>query len=69
MAPRNPDQYKTYPLEIPESDLRDYYYNVMAACRGEEEQIVRNDQVLRIMKLMESPCWRKGFRSTGSALR
>ncbi len=54
MAPRNPDQYKTYPLDIPESDLRNYYYNVMAACRGEEEQIVRNDQVMRIMKLMEA---------------
>ncbi len=54
MAPRNPDQYKTYPLDIPESDLRNFYYNVMAACRGEEEQIVRNDQVMRIMKLMEA---------------
>ncbi len=54
MAPRNPDQYKSYPLDVPESDLSDYYYNVMAACRGEEEQIVRNDQVMRIMKLMEA---------------
>ena len=54
MAPRNPDQYKTYPLDIPESDLRGFYYNVMATIRGEEEHIVRNDQVMRIMKLMEA---------------
>lgn len=54
MAPRRPDQYREFPLDIPESDLRDYYYNVMATIRGEEEQIVRNDQVMRVMKLMEA---------------
>ncbi len=54
MAPRRPEQYKSSKLDVPESDLAEFYYNFMAACRGEQEQIVKNEQVMRIMKLMEA---------------
>ena len=54
MAPRKPEQYKSFKIDIPESDLADFYYNFMAACKGETEQAVKNEQVMRIMKLMEA---------------
>lgn len=54
MAPRRPEQYKSSKLDVPESELSDFYYNFMAACRGEAAQIVKNEQVMRIMKLMEA---------------
>ena len=54
MAPRKPEQYKSFKIDIPESDLADFYYNFMSACKGEAEQAVKNEQVMRIMKLMEA---------------
>lgn len=36
------------------SDVKDFYRNVMATIAGKEEQIVKNEQVMRTMKLMEA---------------
>ncbi len=54
MAPRKPEQYKSGKLEIPESNIDDFYYNFMDACNGKADQYIKNDQVMRIMKLMEA---------------
>ena len=36
------------------ADEKDYYRNVIAAVRGEAEQIVKNEQVMRVMKLVDA---------------
>ena len=37
-----------------ESDVRDFYYNVMAVLEGREESLIRLSEVMRVMKLMEA---------------
>lgn len=54
MAPRTDEPIETYPLPKVQSDVRDFYRNVIKACRGEEEQLIRHDQVMNVMKLMEA---------------
>ena len=54
MAPRTKDTIKEEFVPLVESDLRDYYRNIMATIAGKEEQIVKNDEVMRVMKLMEA---------------
>lgn len=54
MAPRTEDTIKEEFVPFEKSDLRDYYRNIMAAAEGKEEQIVKNEQVMRVMKLMEA---------------
>ena len=54
MAPRTDETIETYPLPKVQSDVRDFYRNVIKACRGEEEQLIRHDQVMNVMKLMEA---------------
>jgi scyllo-inositol 2-dehydrogenase (NADP+) len=54
MAPRRPDTIYEEPLPIPESDIRDFYRNVMDTLDGKAEIIVKNDQVMRVMRLMEA---------------
>lgn len=53
MAPRTEDTIKSVPLPVVHSDIRDYYRNVMAAIDGSAEQIVKNEEVLRVLRLME----------------
>jgi predicted dehydrogenase len=54
MAPRTNETIQTYPLPRIDVDVRDYYRNFVKAIRGEEEQLVRHDQMMRVMKLMEA---------------
>ncbi len=54
MAPRANDTIKEYPLPGHESDVRDFYRNVCKAIVGEEEQLIKPDEVMRVMKLMEA---------------
>ncbi|MBQ4109320.1 MAG: Gfo/Idh/MocA family oxidoreductase [Clostridia bacterium] len=54
MAPRTADTIKDEELPIVKSDIRDFYRNVMATIEGKEEIIVKNTQVMRVMKLMEA---------------
>lgn len=53
MAPRTEDTIKTQPLPIAHSDIRDHYRNLMAVMSGEAEQLIKNEEVLRVLRLME----------------
>lgn len=54
MAPRTSETIKEYPLPRIESDVRDFYRNVIKTIHGEEEIIVKHSQLIRVMKLMET---------------
>ena len=54
MAPRTEDTIKESALPKVELDAREFYKNVIATLDGKAAQIVKNDQVMRIMKLMEA---------------
>ena len=44
----------TEPIPVARADVRDFYRNVAAACAGEAELIVKPEQIMRVMKLMEA---------------
>lgn len=54
MAPRDEITLDTYKLDIPHSDVHDFYRNVCRALEGKEEQFVKIEQVMRVMKVMEA---------------
>ncbi len=54
MAPRTDETIKTYPLPRVESDVRDFYRNVLATMEGKENQLVTHPQMMRVMRLMEA---------------
>ncbi|MBE6087640.1 MAG: Gfo/Idh/MocA family oxidoreductase [Clostridium beijerinckii] len=54
MAPRTEETIKEEALKIVNSDVKDFYRNVMGAIRGEEEILVKNTEIMRVIKLMES---------------
>ena len=54
MAPRRSDTIKHMPLPTVKTDIHDFYRNVMAAISGKEEQLVSNESVLRVFRLMEA---------------
>lgn len=54
MAPRTNETIKEYPLPRVQSDVRDFYRNVLGAIAREEEPIVKHHELLRVMKLMEA---------------
>ena len=54
MAPRTAETIKEYPLPKQKADILDFYRNYIKAIRGEEEQIVKHHEVMRVMKLMEA---------------
>ncbi len=54
MAPRLENTIFEEELPIKKEDLRDYYRNVMTTIEGKSEIIVKNSEVLRVMKLMEA---------------
>ena len=54
MAPRREDTIKRMELPTVETDLRDFYRNVMTTIEGKTEQAISNDSVTRVFKLMEA---------------
>lgn len=66
MAPRVLASTKDEPLPRVATDVRDFYRNFVAVTEGKAEPIVKNDQVLRVMRLIEA-----AFESdrTGQAVR
>jgi predicted dehydrogenase len=54
MAPRLDNTIFEEELPIQKSDLSEYYKNVLAVIEGKAEIIVKNEEVLRVMKLMEA---------------
>lgn len=54
MAPRTSDTIREYPLPEVESDVRDFYRNLIDAVDDKAEQLVKHKEILRSMKLMEA---------------
>lgn len=54
MAPRREDSIYTQRLPKVDSDIRDFYRNVMAVIEGREESLIRLEEVARVMRLMEA---------------
>lgn len=53
MAPRTEDTIQTEALPVVHSDIRDYYHNVLDTINGRSEPVVKNEEVLRVLRLME----------------
>ena len=54
MAPRREDTIQKQELPVVNSDIRDFYRNVMSVIAGKEEPKVKLPEVMRVMKLMEA---------------
>ncbi len=54
MAPRNKDTITESEIIKPESDVHDFYRNVVKAIDGEETQLITHEQLMRVMKVMEA---------------
>lgn len=53
MAPRDSITLDSYELDIPKSDVHDFYRNIVKAIDGEATQLVTYDQMRLDMKIME----------------
>ena len=54
MAPRTQETIKEYPLPRQQTDVRDFYRNVIKTIAGEEEALITHAELKRVMKLMEA---------------
>ncbi len=54
MAPRDENTITTEQSPPPVSDVHDFYRNVCLALDGKEEQLVKHDQLMRVMRIMEA---------------
>jgi len=54
MAPRSEETIKELPLPEVQSDVHDFYRNLVDAIDGKAEQLVTHAQVMRVFKLMEA---------------
>jgi len=53
MAPRTKESIITEPLPVVKSDIRDFYRNVLQTLDGEAKILVKNHEVMRVLRLME----------------
>lgn len=54
MAPRNKDSIIQYELELHRPDVHDFYRNFCAVIDGKQELIVKHEELMRVMKVMEA---------------
>lgn len=54
MAPRDEITIDSYELEIPCSDVHDFYRNFVDAIDGKSEQLIKCEQVRRVLLVMEN---------------
>ena len=54
MAPRTEETIREYPLPVQRANVREFYLNVVRAIRGEEEQLIKHEELMRVMKIMEA---------------
>lgn len=66
MAPRDELTLDSYEIERPTSDVHDFYRNFTAAIDGREPQLIRNEEVRRVLLVMEA-CFRSA--ELGECLR
>ena len=53
MAPRDSVTMDTYEVERPASDVHDFYRNFCLAMDGKAEQLIKHDEMRRVMRVME----------------
>ncbi len=68
MAPRREDTIRTEDLPWADSDIRDFYRNVMAVIEGKAESRIKLDEVARVMRLMEA-IFESAEKETGYQIR
>lgn len=54
MAPRNEETLSLYEIDRPESDVHDFYRNAVKAIDNKEESIIKLEEVVRVMRVMET---------------
>jgi len=54
MAPRTDETIQTEELQKVNSDIKDFYRNVMDTISGKAEILIKHDELVRVMKLMET---------------
>lgn len=54
MAPRTNETIQEYPLPKQKADVKDFYRNVVKAIHGEEPQLIKHEELMRVMLLMEA---------------
>ncbi len=54
MAPRNDDSIITRGVPCPTPDVHDFYRNICKAIDGKEEQLIKHDEMMRVMRVMEA---------------
>ena len=54
MAPRDEITIDSYEIERPTSDVHDFYRNYVAAIDGKAEQLIKNTEVRRVLRVMET---------------
>ena len=54
MAPRDHLTLDSYEVEIPKSDVHNFYRNFCNATDGKEQQLIKNAQVRRVLSVMEN---------------
>lgn len=59
MAPRDEITIDSYEIDRPVSDVHDFYRNFTRAIDGVEEQLIKNFEVRRVLRVMEE-CFRSG---------
>lgn len=53
MAPRTDETIHTEELPKVQTDIKDFYRNVINTISGKEEILIKHDELMRVMKLME----------------
>lgn len=54
MAPRKEESLEEFYIERPESDVHDYYRNFISAIHGECRQLVKHDEMRRVLRVIEA---------------
>lgn len=54
MAPRTDDTIQSYPLPTVTSDIKDFYRNVLKAIDGKEPLLVRPEEVIEVMDIIDA---------------
>ena len=54
MAPRDASTIAEHEVELPKSDVHNFYRNVCAAIDGKETQLIKHCELQRVMKIMEA---------------
>ncbi|WMJ21968.1 Gfo/Idh/MocA family oxidoreductase [Paludicola sp. MB14-C6] len=54
MAPRTDETIKTEDLPHVDTDIKDFYRNVMATISGKADILIKHDELMRVMKFMEA---------------